>query len=169
MVEPSEEIVRNPGSGLFLNAIRAARFVQLLLGPALIAVNAILLARYRILRNDCSPVNAALDCQIYRKAVGAFGYCVFPGGLGMLQGIWGMRATFVNPLPLHTVVALDNFVAGFFMGGGCTLAALINGWRCTDLCPVLYASIALFFFGVVLSYSMIPAWIHLRLHVKRHE
>ncbi|PPJ60425.1 hypothetical protein CBER1_07333 [Cercospora berteroae] len=109
------------------------------------------------------------DCEIYRKAVGAFGYAIFPGVLGILQGIWGMRTTFVDPLPLHTVIGLDNVVAGFYMGGGCTLAALINGWECTDLCSVLYASIALFFSGVLISYSMIPAWIHLRLYVKRRE
>ena len=119
IVQPSQTTVRHPGSGSFLNAIRAARFVQLLFGLALIAINAILLARYRTLRDDCSPVNMALDCQIYSKAVGAFGYCIFPGVLGILQGVWGMRATFVDPLPLHTVIGLDNIVAGFHMGGGC--------------------------------------------------
>lgn len=119
LVQPSERTVRNPGSGFFINATRAARFVQLLLGPALIAVHAVLLARYRSLNDACSSQGTSPDCEVYRKAVGAFGYCVFPGVLGTLQSIWGMRATYVNPLPLHTVVGLDNLVAGFYMGGGC--------------------------------------------------
>lgn len=103
----------------YMYAVRLVRILQIALGPILIAINAVLLVRYMSLQRSCPADSDEDDCEIYRKAVGAFKYCVVPGIIGIVQAVWCLAATFKDPLPLHTVVGADNMAAGFYMGGGC--------------------------------------------------
>ncbi|KAF2168793.1 hypothetical protein M409DRAFT_20809 [Zasmidium cellare ATCC 36951] len=148
-----------------LAIIRVLRVFHIIIGPILIGLAASLLRQYRVLRSSCDGDFESPDCEVYQKAVGAFRYCVFPGIWSIVQGSVGLWATYSQIKLLNTMIIIDSMAAGFHMGAGCTLAAMLNGWSCEKgldsgerLCDQFYTAVAFFFIGVVASYGIMPLW-----------
>ncbi|KAK3072192.1 hypothetical protein LTR53_007263 [Teratosphaeriaceae sp. CCFEE 6253] len=141
-----------------LIAVRIVRSLQILLGPVLLALTATLLSRYTTLHSQCDSDG---ECRLYRHAVGTFQYCVFPCLLVMVEGGVGLLETFTPAVHRLVPVVLDSMAGGFFMGAGCTLAAMLDNLSCDDptvsgpqMCERYRAAVVLFFVGVALAYAM---------------
>ncbi|KAK5695084.1 hypothetical protein LTR17_024633 [Elasticomyces elasticus] len=143
-----------------MTAVRIVRSIQILIGPVMLGICIVLLQRYNNLRDQCMALNNdnKHTCRVERHAVGALRFCIVPPIIGIISGISGMVATLTPSIPPIVTVVMDNATGGFFMGGGCTLAAMVDDLSCAayrrNTCELHYVAVGCFFLGVSLAYSM---------------
>jgi len=150
------------------SVVDVCRGAQSILALLIFALSLSLTLRWSSLENACGKGPYDHECSKIVSGTGGLEYCVFVGAWILLDiGVWLIDAC-VTPLPWFVVYFCDMFTGGFALGGGCTLAALINGWDCSAgadgslrLCHQLYANIAFLFTVVIVTWTGIFCSRHL--------
>ncbi|KAK3687029.1 hypothetical protein LTR37_019238 [Vermiconidia calcicola] len=150
--------------------------LQTVLAAIILALSISLALGWGHLEQACGDPPYSKECSRVLHGAGAMRYCIFVGIWGFLDVAVYLVDNFLVPLPPWVAVAMANVSGGVAMGGGSTLAALINGWKCEagkdgalHLCHQIYANIAFLFMLVAVSWATAFALWPLRRYHSRPD